>query len=112
MVTKICGVNPRKVSGAVMAEQLARLGLTSTGAIPVKIQRLMDYMRERICGCPSQTAFDEWVERNPTNQNVVVCDPGCGGISTLDKFEICPFCGDGAMNIESASKQCKKIKKY
>lgn len=109
MVIKEEGVNPRLVSSAVMAQALEQIGENPKGAIPIKIRRLTYWMREAICGSASKDDFEAWVAKNPTHPNVAVCDPGCGGISLIDKFDICPFCGDGAMNTESAAEKKTSI---
>mgnify|MGYP001577191720 CR=1 FL=1 len=104
MVIKVSGVNPRKVNSAVMAEELARLGLDPEGAIPIKIERLMTHIKVSICGSNTKEDFESWVAQNVNHENVAVCEPGCGGISTISDFERCPFCGDSDMNVQKTEK--------
>jgi hypothetical protein len=109
MVIKINGVNPRLVNSSVMSDELARLGLDPNGSIPTKISRLVSHIYTMICGEPTQIAFDEWATDNTNNQDVAICEPGCGGISLISKFEFCPFCGDSAVNTAPGDQVKKKL---
>ncbi|MDE2106023.1 MAG: hypothetical protein KGL39_52860 [Patescibacteria group bacterium] len=92
MAKKICGVNIRKADTAVLSEELEKLGLDSSGSIPIKIERMASFIREKFCGSADLKVFNSWLDSN--SMTPVVCDPGCGGISHADLFDRCPFCGD------------------
>ena len=109
MVIKINGVNPRMVNSSVMSAELARLGLDSSGSIPTKIGRLVAHIYTMISGGPTQAEFDMWVSENTGNQDVAICEPGCGGISLISEFEFCPFCGDSAINAAPGDDVKKKL---
>jgi hypothetical protein len=91
-----------------MSAELGKLGLNSKGSIPTKITRLTEHIRKAICGSSGIDDFNAWVLKNPADPNVAVCEPGCGGISLLSEFELCPFCGDRGINMPDETKAIVK----